>query len=258
MYKLKGFAVTFISLLLFSASILLMSPQPTYGQGGTQNVRVVNTSSQPVPTTAQGTTTVTGDVNITNTPTVGITPSANTVQAQQSGTWNVGINGTPTVNLASGTSVGITGTPNVSLVPGTSVQINNTTTNPIPVQNVGGPSSTTTLLLNSGIVSLSNTAGTTTDLGTFNASAFSKIRVIAKSNCSFLTVGFNPEDVKVFVIVVEGGQAVQTIEELKVCQDHPVNFSKLLEMPGTTIRITVFQKSQFHEPQTVQVVVYGR
>ena len=259
MYKLKSFTVTFISLLLFSASILLMSPQPAYGQGGTQNVRVVNTSSQPVPTTMQGTTTVTGNVNITNTPTVGLTPSANSVQAQQSGTWNVGINGTPTVNLASGTSVGITGTPNVSLVPGTSVQINNTTTNPIPVQNVGGSSSTTTLLLNSGIVSIPNTAGVTTDLGNFNASAFSKIRVVAKSNCTFLTVGnFHPQDLRVSVVVAEGGQPVQTIDDVYPCLDSPVHMSKILDMPGTTIKITVFQKFQFHEPQTVQVVVYGR
>jgi hypothetical protein len=256
MYKEKTSGVTIIG-LLFGASILLMNSQPAYGQGSTQNVRVVNTSSQPVPTTVQGT--VTGDVNVTNTPTVALSPSGNSVQAQQSGTWNVGITGTPTVNLAPGASVAVAGTPNVSLVPGTAIQVSNTTANPIPVQNVGGSSSTTTLLLNSGIVSLSNTAGTTTDLGTFNASAFSKIRVVAKSNCSFLTVGnFNPEDVKVSVVVVEGGQAVQTIEELKVCVNHPVNISKLIDMPGTTIRITVLQQSQFHEPQTVQVVVYGR
>jgi hypothetical protein len=256
MYKEKTSRVT-ITGLLFGTLILLMNAQPTYGQGGTQNVRVVNTTSQPVPTTVQGT--VTGDVNVTNTPTVALSPSGNSVHAQQSGTWNVGITGTPTVSLSPGTSISVAGTPNVSLVPGAAVQVSNTTANPIPVQNVGGSSSTTTLLLNSGIVSLSNTAGTMTDLGTFNASAFSKIRVVAKSNCSFLTVGnFNPEDVKVFVVTVEGGQAVQTIEELKVCQDHPVNVSKLLDMPGTTIRITVFQKSQFHEPQTVQVVVYGR
>lgn len=256
MYKEETSQVTIIG-LLFGALILLMNTQPAYGQGGTQNVRVVNTTSQPVPTTVQGT--VTGDVNVTNTPAVTLSPSGNSVQAQQSGTWNVGITGSPTVNLAPGTSVAVAGTANVSLIPGSVVQVSNTTANPIPVLNVGGSSPTTTLLLNSGTVSLSNTAGTTTDLGNFNASAFSKIRVVAKSNCSFLTVGnFNPEDLKVFVVVVEGSQAVQTIEELKVCQDQPVNVSKLLDMPGTTIRITVLQKSQFHEPQTVQVVVYGR
>src|SRR5687767_607529 len=72
MYKEKKSRVTIIG-LLFGALILLMSAQPAYGQGGTQNVRVVNTTSQPVPTTVQGT--VTGDVNVTNTPTVALSPS---------------------------------------------------------------------------------------------------------------------------------------------------------------------------------------
>ena len=255
MYKLKSLSVTIIGLWLFTTSILLMSAQPAYGQGSTQNVRVVNTSSQPVPTTVQGTTTVTGDINITNTPTVGITPSANTVQAQQSGTWNVGINGTPTVNLAAGTSVGITGTPNVSLVPGTSVQINNTTTNPIPVQNVGGPSSTTTLLLNSGAVTIPNAPGLT-DIGDFNASAYSKIRVVTKSNCGH-TGGF----LGVRVVVIEAGQPIAAIEEISPCADFPrfsTSISEIIEMPGTTLRISVFQESTFSTQQIVQVVVYGR
>jgi hypothetical protein len=34
----------------------------------------------------------------------------------QSGSWNVGINGTPTVNLSSAASVGISGTPKVNVV----------------------------------------------------------------------------------------------------------------------------------------------
>lgn len=71
----------------------------------TQNVLVVNTSAQPVPTTVQGTTTVNGTVglaagstvNIGNAPTVtiGNTPS-------------VTIANVPTVNLAGGGSVNVT------------------------------------------------------------------------------------------------------------------------------------------------------
>ncbi|HET6893150.1 MAG TPA: hypothetical protein VFH31_18745, partial [Pyrinomonadaceae bacterium] len=221
MYKVKRSIVTFIG-LFFSASILLMNTQLAYGQGSTQNVRVVNTSSQPVPTTVQGTTTVTGSVNITNVPTVALSPSANSVQAQQTGTWNVGITGTPTVNLTPGTSVGITGTPNVSLVPGTSVAISNTTANPIPVQNVGAASSPTTLVFNSGTVAIPNVPGST-NLGEFNASAFSRIRVVASSNCGWTNVSI--EDARVFVFVVEGGQPVQAVEELKPCMDGPTRAS---------------------------------
>jgi len=49
---------------------------------GTQDVRVVNTTTNPVPTLAQGTTNIAG-----------------TVQAAQSGSWNVGISGTPTFQV---------------------------------------------------------------------------------------------------------------------------------------------------------------
>jgi hypothetical protein len=87
-------------------------PPPTF------NAKVVNTASNPVPTVAQGTTTISGNV--------GISPTANTVNAQQSGTWSVGITGTPTVKLdatgntvqaqQSGTwNVGLTGTPTVTV-----------------------------------------------------------------------------------------------------------------------------------------------
>ena len=48
----------------------------------------------------------TQSVNVTN-PSLAVT---------QSGSWNVGISGTPTVNLGSTASVGISGTPNVNVV----------------------------------------------------------------------------------------------------------------------------------------------
>jgi hypothetical protein len=60
-----------------------------------QNVVVVNTSGQPVPTAAQGTTTVSGTVNVGNTP-------------------NVNVANTPSVNVANTPSVSITGTANVT------------------------------------------------------------------------------------------------------------------------------------------------
>lgn len=45
-------------------------------------------------------------VNVTN-PSLAVT---------QSGTWNVGVSGTPTVNLSSAATIGISGTPNVAIV----------------------------------------------------------------------------------------------------------------------------------------------
>jgi hypothetical protein len=126
-----------------------------HGQGGgqsPQNVTVVNSTSNTVPTTMQGT----GNVNVSNTPTVNLSPSANTVQSQQSGTWNVGVVGTPVVGLSTSAntvqaqqagpwSVGILGTPTFGLTPGASVMVNNSASNPIPVVNLGVPPAQTTL-----------------------------------------------------------------------------------------------------------------
>jgi hypothetical protein len=59
---------------------------PSSGPSGSAPVTVVNTAANPVP--------VTGSTNISGT-----------VAATQSGTWNVSITGTPTVNLSTGTAV---------------------------------------------------------------------------------------------------------------------------------------------------------
>jgi len=61
-------------------------------QSVTQPVRVVNGTGQPVPTAAQGTTTIAGTVNVGNTPSVNV---ANT----------------PTVTLSSGSSIAVTNPP---------------------------------------------------------------------------------------------------------------------------------------------------
>lgn len=76
----------------FFLALFIFAPVANYGQTAkppsdvnvvnTPNVKVANTSADPVPTQAQGTTTVAG-----------------TVQAQQSGTWDVGITGTPTFQV---------------------------------------------------------------------------------------------------------------------------------------------------------------
>src|SRR5215831_11311401 len=72
-----GVAVLVGSFMLSGAYTSSAAPPP-----GTQDVRVVNTATNPVPTLAQGTTNIAG-----------------TVQAAQSGSWNVGITGTPTFQV---------------------------------------------------------------------------------------------------------------------------------------------------------------
>jgi hypothetical protein len=78
----------------------------------TSNVNVVNTTANPVPISAQGTTAIAGTVNLASGATVGIS-------------------GMPTVNLAPGTAVGITGTP--------SVTPSNTNTTPLFVRGADNP-----------------------------------------------------------------------------------------------------------------------
>lgn len=93
----------FKSKWMFAVSLLAtcgVSYLPVFGQKQTpQNLPVVvtNGTGQPVPTAAQGTTTVAGTVNVGNTPNVNV---ANTP--------NVTISGTPTVSLAPGGSTNVT------------------------------------------------------------------------------------------------------------------------------------------------------
>ncbi len=119
------------------------NPVPTTAQGTTQvsgSVGVTNTAANPVPTTAQGTThisgavdvlsapPVTGSVAVSNQPTVNLAPGS-TVAV--SGTVNVASQ--PPVRLAPGTSVGIAGTPTVGLAPGSSVAVSS-----LPAVQIGG------------------------------------------------------------------------------------------------------------------------
>jgi len=132
------------------------------------DVRVINT---PLPTTAVGTTAVSGsvaatqsgswNVGITGTPNVNATISGTPgVSAVQSGSWSVGIEGTPNVNATitgtpsvnatitgtpsvnatiSGTPNVNVGSPTVSLAAGSSVVIGNSDSNPVPVTLSSGP-----------------------------------------------------------------------------------------------------------------------
>jgi hypothetical protein len=126
MYKFKQSLIGLIGVLILvgiATSVLPRTGRGASGAGGgaptsqTQNVNVVNTPA---------------------------------VTAQQSGTWNVGINGTPTVavsNFPATSSVSISGTPTVGLDFANNTvkfdSVNNTvkidTTNPLPVRDVDNP-----------------------------------------------------------------------------------------------------------------------
>ena len=72
MFKLKQSLIAFAGMSLIIGLVTLATPSPTQGQGNSDNAPLAK------------------DVNVVNTP---------TVNAQQSGAWNVGITGTPTVKL---------------------------------------------------------------------------------------------------------------------------------------------------------------
>lgn len=88
-------ALSLVAACIFSA--------PALSQ--TKPVLVVNGSGQPVPTAAQGTTTVAGTVNVGNAPNVNVT---NTPSVNVANTPSVSVANTPTVTLATGASINVT------------------------------------------------------------------------------------------------------------------------------------------------------
>jgi hypothetical protein len=83
MYKFKKALITLVGMLSLVTIATVTLPHMSYGSSGPA---AAAPSAQPQ------------NVNVVNTP---------TVNAQQSGTWNVGINGTPNVNVANMPAVGI-------------------------------------------------------------------------------------------------------------------------------------------------------
>ena len=91
MKNLKHYLTASIGLILFVSVIALSLPQRGHANfAPDKDVKVINTPAEAVPVVAQGTTNVAGSVNVANTP---------TVNAKQSGAWNVAITGTPTVEI---------------------------------------------------------------------------------------------------------------------------------------------------------------
>lgn len=117
MTKFRHYLFAAVGLVILVGALVVSSPSTVNSAPPTPttNVTVVNTADNPVPTVAQGTTSVAGNVSVTG---------------------SVSVTNTPTVNLASGTNVGINNTPTVNLASGASVGINSTTTNPVFVRSV--------------------------------------------------------------------------------------------------------------------------
>ena len=91
MKKFKHYLTASLGLILFVSVIAFSLPQMGHANfPPDKDVKVINTPAEAVPVAVQGTTTVAGSVNVANTP---------TVNAKQSGAWNVGITGTPTVEV---------------------------------------------------------------------------------------------------------------------------------------------------------------
>ena len=86
MRSLKNHLITGIGLTVVVVALILASAPIGNSAPSDKDVRVINTTLEPVPTAAQGTTTIAGNVGITGTPTVTLAPGA-----------NVGINGTVAV-----------------------------------------------------------------------------------------------------------------------------------------------------------------
>ena len=91
MKNLKHYLTASLGLILFVSVIAFSLPQMGHANfAPDKDVKVINTPAEAVPVAVQGTTNVSGSVNVANTP---------TVNAKQSGAWNVGIAGTPTVEV---------------------------------------------------------------------------------------------------------------------------------------------------------------
>ncbi len=117
MAKFRRYVAAATGLSILAVAVSLFSGQQAQG-ANPAHVVITNTSAQPVPMLAQGTTAITGNVGITGTPTVNL-----------AGGSNVGIAGTPAVDLAPGATVGINPASNT-------VQIGNALAAPVPTMSI--------------------------------------------------------------------------------------------------------------------------
>jgi hypothetical protein len=207
----KLLRLTFVSNLhrqLVCATVLLCAlcvlPSANYAQkdevGPTKPVIVVNPPSQPVPVTG----TISGSVNIANTP---------TVNAKQSGLWDVGIVGTPTVKLDPGSNT-------VQFAP-----------------------RSTTVLFDSNRQSFPADFDRRQQFGPINIAAYSKVRVLV---AQFGGTGLSGTPIQVFVStkVLSGTLTLDVF-------DVTGTTSKVYEVAGTELTITLGLSSGNYLTQVV-------
>jgi hypothetical protein len=116
MKNIRIYLVALCALVLSAGSFLLNGATSSIAAPSDKDVVVTNTASNPVPVQAQGTTNVSGNISISNTPSVSIANTP-TVNAQEFGSWNVNISNTPTVHLDSSTPVNVRNVDNPALQP---------------------------------------------------------------------------------------------------------------------------------------------
>lgn len=216
MYRFKNSLIALIGMASLMTVVTVVLPHTSYGSGGTaapasstQNVKVVNTLSEPVP--IQG-----------------------TVQAAQSGTWNVGINGTPTVNLGDGTSVNIA---NDSL----NVNVAN-----IPTTKVSAESTTVAFHT---VLALTADHQSETTLP-FDVSKCGQVRVAAHANSNLYGGSINS---------IDGDHTIQIVPDIS---QGAAFFSSenniVLDIPGTFLSIRVFLPFEVNYEIDVQISVFCR
>jgi len=115
MNRIKNSLIALAGTLALIGAIAALTPSTTRGQGDstvgpTKPVEIVNTTSNPVPTLAQGVTQIAGSVSVANTP-------------------GVNVLNTPDVNVTNA----------LTLDPASTVQVSNTPGNPVPVSVQGQP-----------------------------------------------------------------------------------------------------------------------
>lgn len=198
-----------VTTLFIGSSANAQSEDP---QGPTKPVVVVNTAANPV----QVTGTVSGNVTISNSP---------TVSAQQAGAWLVGITGTPTVKIDSSANT-------VKLDP---------TANTVQLAPRG-----TRLIFDSGILVYSED-GTPLTFGPLDISPYSKIRLGVNN------MGFHDVDIFVRSSLVNAGPNLGnafSIDSFFV-EDSEGDFdrggpsiSKVYDVVGTKLFVTVSFRGQ--------------
>jgi hypothetical protein len=116
MKNVRIYLVAFCALVLSAGSFLLNGATSSIAAPPDKDVVVTNTASNPVPVQTQGVTNISGNVSISNTPSVSIANTP-TVNAQEFGPWNVNISNKPAVTIDSSAPVNVHDVDNPALQP---------------------------------------------------------------------------------------------------------------------------------------------